>query len=109
MATTTSIPFTISPDAAAYVAELGMQQPMEQMLDRIRQTVVGLRSIGVSLQPPYDLGGGPAVIFDVTMDNPHLEYDPTESRFQRWQIETFPPEVFQHFTMLTVYGPNHAR
>ena len=41
MAITATIPFTISPDAAAYVAELGMQQPMEQMLHRIRQTVPG--------------------------------------------------------------------
>jgi len=62
MATTTSIPFTISPDAAAYVAELGMQQPMEQMLDRIRQTAgrlaVHRRQPATALRPRR----GPAVI-----------------------------------------------
>src|SRR5262245_2833632 len=107
--TPTTVPVTITPEAEAYVAELGMQKPFRQMLDRILQTVPGLHSVVVNLQEPYDTGGGPSVIFDVTMDKPHLEFNPTESQFERWQIETFPPEVYTHFVMLTVYGPSHAR
>jgi hypothetical protein len=107
--TPTAVPVTVTPEAEAYVAELGMQGPYRQMLDRILQTVPGLHSVEVILQEPYDLGGGPSVIFHATRDNPHLEYDPTESQFERWQIDTFPPEVFTHFVLLTVYGPPHER
>jgi hypothetical protein len=105
----TTVPVTITPEAAAYVAELAMQEPFQQMLDRILQAVPGLHSIEVNLQEPYDVGGGPSVIFDVTMDEPRLKPNPTESEFEKWQIDTFPPEVYTHFVMLTVYGPSHAR
>ena len=33
MSTTTNIPITVTPEAAAYVAELGLQKEFEQMLE----------------------------------------------------------------------------
>jgi hypothetical protein len=101
---TATIPITISPDAAAYVAEIGMQQPCRQMLEHIQETVPGLRAISVVLQESNDMGPDPCVIFDVTMADPKLEKDETEGRFERWQIENFPTEDYIHFVMLTVYG-----
>ena len=101
---TATIPVTISPEAAAYVAEIAMEQPFRQMLEHIQETVCGLHAVSVVLQEPYDLGPDPCVIFDVTMADPKVEKDETESRFERWQIENFPTGVYIHFVMLTVYG-----
>jgi hypothetical protein len=100
---TTTVPVTMTPKAEAYIAELGMKEPCEQMLDYIRQNVSGLRSITVNLQEPYDLGPDPCVIFDVVMADPHVQYDPTEKQFELWQIDHFPPEVLLHFVMLVAY------
>ncbi len=103
-----TIPVTITPEAAEYVAELGMQEPLQQMLDHALATIPGLRSIVVNLQPPYDTGPEPHVIIDVTMSNPHVDRDLTEDRWIRWFTAEFPPQVCQHFCLLTVYGPEHA-
>jgi hypothetical protein len=109
MAPTTTIPLTVTPDAAAYVAELGMQEPFEQMIEHTRHTMAGLRAIRVTLQPPYDLGGGPCVLIEATTDDPHLDDDPSQREWGFWKGETFPPEVGQHFVLLVVHGPAHAR
>lgn len=38
---TASVPITITPEAAARVAKLGMQAELERMLEHTRQTVPG--------------------------------------------------------------------
>jgi hypothetical protein len=101
---TFTIPVTIAPDVTAYVADLGLEQPFQQMLAHIQQEVLGLRAIAVSVQPPYDLGGDPCVILDVTTQTPPPDNDQTEQDFVRWQVENFAPEVYQYFTMLLTYG-----
>ncbi len=85
-----------------------MQRPFQQMLDHALQTIPGLQSLQVALQPPYDVGGGPCVLIEGIRDNPHRNDDPVDREFAFWQARQFPPEVFQHFTLLTYYGPNHA-
>lgn len=107
MPVTEAIPLTITPEAAAYVVELGLQEPFEQMLGQVRQ-VPGLRSLRVWLQPPYDLGGGPSVIMEGVRDDPRLADDPVDRDFADWQSKQFPPDVFQHFTLLTYYGSEHV-
>src|SRR5262245_9888867 len=92
---TITVPTTIAAEATAYAAELGMEAPFQQMLDHIRQTVSGLRSIEVKLEHPYDLGGGPSVVFDVLIDSPNWEQDRTRWDLRDWEINTFPPDVLQ--------------
>ncbi len=101
----TTIPLTIAPEAAARVAELGLQREFDLMLDQIRKVVSGLRSIDVTLAEPYDTGDEPWVLFEVCMDNPHLPYNPAERDWGNWKIQTFHPDVHRHFVMLAHYGP----
>ena len=37
-----------------------------------------------------------------TGDAPSLEYDPTDLDWGGWLVDTFPPEVCEHFVMMTV-------
>jgi len=104
---TATVPITISPEAAARVAELGMKAELERMLEHTRQTVPGLRAIDVQLALPYDTGDATSILIESTMDDPHLEYDPTDTDWGKWQVRTFPPEVCRHFVMMSVYGQAH--
>lgn len=105
----TTIPLTVSPEAAARVAELGMQKEFDRMLEHTRQTVPGLQAISVNLA--YDPCGSddPRVVIDVIMADPHLEDDPTGRQWGRWFVTTFPPDVCRHFVMLAGYGDADAR
>jgi hypothetical protein len=108
MIANSTIPLIVEPDAAAHVAELGMQAQFEQMLEHARQTMPGLRSIRVTLQPAYDLGQ-PCVLIEPEREDPHLDRDPTDLEWARWQDDAFPPEVCQHFVLLSNYGWPDAR
>jgi hypothetical protein len=98
----TTVPLTITPEATAHVAELGMQREFEQMLERALQTVPGLQSIKVVLTYNPETGDDPRVVIWSYMEDRGLEYDPTEDEWGRWKVTTFPPEVCEHFVMLTV-------
>ena len=65
MATSTTVPLTVLPEAAARVAELGMQAEFERMLQHTRQTLPGLRSIRVYLAEPYDTDNEPRVVIQL--------------------------------------------
>jgi hypothetical protein len=47
---TATIPVTVAEDAAARVADLGMQREFEQMLEHARQTIPRLRQLRVMLE-----------------------------------------------------------
>src|SRR5436190_10123774 len=102
MTSISKIPLGITAEARDYVAELKLDEPLRQMLEHIQNTVKGVRAIQVKLAMPYDLGDGPRVIFDVKLPETAAE-DRITQQFTRWQIEHFPPEVFQHFVLLTAY------
>src|SRR5438874_13643147 len=98
-----TIPVTITPEAAERVAELGMQRELDLMIEHTKQTVPGLHAIMVILEPRYDTGGEPGITLEALRDKPQVTYDPTEREWGRWQVTTFPPEVCEHFIMMTVY------
>src|SRR4051794_17753734 len=64
VSTVASIPMTISAEATAHVAQLGMQAEFERMVEHTRQTIPGLTRINVVVDPPYDEGDWPAVVIE---------------------------------------------
>lgn len=104
MITAATIPVTVTPEAAARVAELGMQQQLDQMLEHTLRTVSGLQSIEVQLAPPYDMGDTPRVILEAHRAGPLLLTDDTEIEWGGWKVDTFPPEVCEHFLMMTIHS-----
>ena len=101
-------PVTITSEAAARVAELGMQAELECMLEHTRQTVPGLHSVEVQLAAPSDIGDEIALVIEVTREHPPLDHDPTDSDWGRWKVMTFPPDVCRHFVMMSVCDTNNA-
>jgi len=102
MATTATIPITISPEAAAFIAGLGLQDEFDAMLDHTRRAVADLRAIEVTLDETPETGP-PGVIIDAHRGEPWVGDDPTNRNWGRWLVETFPPEVCQHFVLLSLW------
>ena len=108
MATTATIPVTVTPEAEARVAQLGFRREFETMLEHTKEAVNGLRSIAVSLEDRYDLGDDPMVLISAEVPGPGSVDDPTETLWGRWVITTFPPEVLEHFCFMEVFGADAA-
>jgi hypothetical protein len=106
---TTTVPITITPEAARRVAVLGMQAELERMLEHTRLTVPGLRSVEVQLALPYDTGDETTILIEATRDDPLLDYGPTDLNWGGWQVDTFSPDICRYFLMMSVYRPDHDR
>ncbi len=105
--TTTTVPIHVTPEAAARVAELGMQAELDRMLEHTRQTVPGLRSIEVQLALPYDTGDDTTIIIQPTSDVPFRPDDPIQREWDEWQMNTFSPDIYRHFILMPHYGTAH--
>jgi hypothetical protein len=108
----TTIPVVVAEDAAARVAELGMQRELEKMIEHTRQVVPRLRAIHVTLEyDPACPSNDPGVVIWAHRDDLSAEEawtDQTDWDWGGWKVTTFPPEVCQHFVMLSEYGDAHG-
>lgn len=105
-----AIPFTIEPEAADLVAELGLRAEFERMVEHARQTIPGLHRLHVAFAPPYDTGPDPGVLIEAYWERREepSRHDVWE-KCSRWKISTFPPDVFRHFTLLLMDENAHGR
>ncbi len=104
-----TIPLTVTQEAADFISEQGVNATYQRMLDNIPLRIPGTLAITVNLQPPFDSDGGSRVIFDVGRIETDPASDRAEENWQRWVIETFPAEQFQHFCLLSHFGIGNGR
>jgi hypothetical protein len=102
MSATTTVPVTVSPEARSFVDRLGQGHELETMIDRVRHTVSGLRSINVVLDEVTE-EMPPGVVLWVHRDDMGTRSDPTHRDWIDWMVESFPPNVCQNFTLLSVF------
>jgi len=103
-----TIPLTIEPEAAAYLAELGMQAELEQMLEHTRQVVPDLTRIHIELEPIYDPGDEQRIGIEAFIDPASQQDGLVGCQWDQWQVATFPYEVFRYFTLSIPYDMNHG-
>jgi hypothetical protein len=108
MASSLSIPVTVSQEAAERIAELDYKAEFEQMLDRVRELVPELVSINVWLIPPYDTGDEPSIILDAYRNGRPPIPDPVQDEYERWVLATFSPNVWRHFSLSVLPEVSHA-
>jgi hypothetical protein len=109
MSAVTAIPLTVEPEAAAHVAELGMQGEFEKMLEHIRQVVPGLCRINVRLWVPEDFDDDPRVTFEGVRNSPVEWLSRIIDEWFAWVIGSFSPDVLRHFTFFTTVESAHGR
>jgi hypothetical protein len=107
MSTTTILPVTMSPEARSFIDQIGQGEECEKMIDRARCVVSGLRSIEVVLDEATE-EMPPGVVLWVYRDGIGSGSDTTHRDWIDWMAATFPPDVCQHFTLLSVYH-DHGR
>lgn len=108
MSASTTVPVVIAPEAAARVAELGMQAELQQMLDHVRQVFPDLTHIEVSLNERYDTGGEPGVAIDAFVRRAWVPEDRACWDLGTWQSATFPPRVCEHLLLDLRYEDDRA-
>jgi hypothetical protein len=102
-----TIPVKVAEDAAARVAELGMQREFDQMIEHAKETLPSLRSIRVTLEyDPECPTNPPGVVIWAHRDDlvEKGKLDPADEDYTNWKISTFPPKVLWHITVISVYG-----
>ncbi len=104
MSAPATVPVTITPEAAARVAELGMQGELERMIKHARECVAGLRRVEVILEPPYDTGDDPYLTIQAFRPLTARWDDPVRQEWGRWKVTTFAPEVARHVTLTLIEG-----
>jgi hypothetical protein len=103
MPTATTIPVTIQPDAAAFLAEIGQEPELEKMLEHAKATIPHLRALNVVLHD-FPETGPPSLTIDAHIDRSSNGHDPVNQNtvFGCWKIRNFPPEVCVNFTLMTM-------
>jgi hypothetical protein len=102
-----TIPVTVAEDAAARVAELGMQREFDQMIEHAKQALPGLRSIRVTLEYDPECPTNPPGVVIWALREDLVEkhkLDPASEEFRYWIVATFPPEVLLNIILIPVYG-----
>lgn len=108
MSASSGVPLTITPEAAARIAELGMQKEFEQMVAHVREFVPDVAAIEVAREEPYDTDSD-QISITAYMDRPYVPEDKTSWNLTRREVELFPPQVLEQFCTLVVYGRPDAR
>lgn len=97
----TTVPIRISADANELIAELGLRDEFDRMMEHTADSVRDLTKIGVTVDPSYDTDDGAIVLITGHRDIPLSPDDRTESDWNAWKFRTFPAEVARHFGFLT--------
>jgi len=97
---TVNVPVDVTPEAAARVAELGMQAALERTLAKVREMVPDLERLEVLLEPADDTGNEPYLTIQAHVTRWPRWDDSSQRAWARWQLAAFPPEVVRHVALL---------
>ena len=99
----TTIPVSITEEAARRVALLGMHRELDLMVDWTRNNVPDLRAICVT---PGSCMQTLVIIYAYrTWDDANPPTDLIEWDWAGWKAETFPPRVCANFIMSSTFQP----
>jgi hypothetical protein len=97
-----TIPVTIQPDAAAFLAEIGMERELEMMIEHAKATIPHLRALDVELHD-FPWTGPPSLTIHAHRDPYPGRPDRAWDEFGNWMVEAFSPQVNQNFGLLMVH------
>jgi hypothetical protein len=109
MATTTTIAVEISAEASARVAELGMRREFEAMIEQARISLPDVRRIHVTLEDSPEEPGDLRVVAWVHRTPPSNDhFDSAHWDYTSWFVEAFPPQVCEHFCVISTFGSGNG-
>ena len=99
MSRTLSLPVTVSPEAAARVAELGFQPAVYALVAQAFNILPGLQSIQLVLVPSYEMDDIPWLVFECNGDRREQQSRVDLVNWYTWRAEHLPFEVGRHFML----------
>lgn len=103
MTTVATVPVTVTPEAAARIAELGLRPQVDRIIEYALGHLPRVTRITVELHDRYDLGKEPVLVIEAFgQGSPESDYQ-AERAMDRWVVSEFPPEVLMH--LVTFYRP----
>jgi hypothetical protein len=105
---TATVPVTVTPEAAARIAELGFQTQIEQMIEYARGHLPDVVRIEVVLNERYDMGGEPGVTVEAYGTRPFVPGETISWDLIGWAVDTFPSEILEHLHVSYLRGGAHA-
>jgi hypothetical protein len=110
MAATTDVSVVIEPDAAARVAELGMEAELQRMLEHLKQSVPNLHTLRVEFDAQCNPDEMASIILWAHREMPEDPLtDDVHWNFGGWLAETFSPEVCLTFVLQSIPEEPHGR
>ena len=96
-----TVPVTVTDEAAARIAELGIRAEVEEMIDHTLKTITCLRRIEIRLEGPYDTHDDPYLTINGYRE-PESTLIPDEEcrQWSRWYVDRFPPRVREHVNLM---------
>ena len=103
-----TIPVNVTPDAAARIAELGLQAEVEQMIEHAQHDLPEVVRIEVALHERPEPGSQPGVCVEAYGTRPFSPSEHITGHLARWQVAKFPPRVLEHLNLCYLRGGAHA-
>ena len=108
MQTSASVLVTVTPEAAARIAGLGIQAEVDRMLDYARRHLPELDRIEIVLYDRYEQGDEPGLAIEAFSRRPFNPADRVEDDLVRWMVTEFPPTIRQHVLLSYRQGAGYA-
>lgn len=107
----TDVPVVIPPDAAARIAQLGIQPEVEQMLDHTKHTVPDLEAIEIELWDDEFEPGQPHLSINAWRPGCSASLDDyaPQRELGSWLVRTFSPDVARWVSFDLFFRDEHGR
>jgi hypothetical protein len=100
MAATLPVPVSVTPEAADWVAELGIQEAADRILAETVRMLPGLKSLRMIAEPTYDASDHPFwLVLECHGERPEEEVEGAILDWLTWRAENLSMEVGQHFML----------
>src|SRR4051794_9030301 len=99
MTTSATIPVTVTPEAAARIADLMLEGEVERMIDHARQHLPEGERIEVVLYHRHDGGDAPGISVDIYSRHPFNPGESVSGDLRKWFVRAFHSEVLEHVIM----------
>src|SRR5438094_981362 len=112
MASTKSVPLTITPEATARITELNMHREFEKILEVTLKAFTHVVRIEVIVAWPPDYEDDPRVILETYVSPPPSEEMDVFEQWNQWSRSMgaeFSPDVIRHFLVMEHIEPSNGR
>jgi hypothetical protein len=109
MIASVTVPVSVPPDVAELIAARGYQAQFEQFVAKACELIPEVRRIETRLSHSDTGDFEDGVTLLVLRNGRPPVPDPAQQEYSKWELATFPPEVWLTFSLVVVPEVGHGR